>query len=96
MPNVSSGKKICLQCKRLRRHRFDPWVRKIPWRRTWQPIPLLLTGKSHEERSLVGYSPWDCKELDMTECKHTFIKASCNCGGAGFVWVSLVSLDWEL
>ena len=44
----------------------------------------------------MGYSPWDCKELDMTECKHTFIKTSCNCGGAGFVWVSLVSLDWEL
>ena len=47
----------------------DPWVGKIPWRRKWQPTPLLLPGKSHGWRSLVGYSPWGCKELDAT--KHT-------------------------
>ena len=41
-----------------RRHRFDPWVRKIPWRRKWQPTPVFLPGKSHGQRSLVGYSPW--------------------------------------
>ena len=33
----------------------------------WQPTPVLLPGKSHGQRSLVGYSPWGCKELDMTE-----------------------------
>ena len=37
------------------------------WRRKWQPTPGLLPGKSYEWRSLVGYSPWDGKELDMTE-----------------------------
>ena len=47
--------------------RFDPWVGKIPWRRKWQPIPVFLPGKSHEQRSLVGYSPWSRKESDMTE-----------------------------
>ena len=46
------------------------WVRKIPWRRKWQPTPVLLTGKSHEWRSLVGYSPWGRKESDTTEQLH--------------------------
>ena len=46
---------------------FDPWVRKIPWKRSWRPIPVFLPGKSHGLRSLVGYSPWGCKELDTTE-----------------------------
>ena len=50
-----------------RRPRFDPWVRKIPCRRKWQPTLVFLSEKSHRQRSLVGYSPWGCKELDMTE-----------------------------
>ena len=44
---------------------FDPWVRKIPWRREWPPTPVFLPGESHGQRSLVG--PWGCKELDTTE-----------------------------
>ena len=56
--------RICLHC---RRPRFDSWVRKIPWRREWQPTPVFLPGESHEQRRLAGYSPWSCKELDMTE-----------------------------
>jgi len=36
--------------------RFDPWVRKMPWRRKWQPPPVLLPGKSHGQRRLAGYS----------------------------------------
>ena len=35
-----------------------PWVRKIPWRRKWQPTPLHLPGNFHGQRSLAGYSPW--------------------------------------
>ena len=46
---------------------FNPWVGKIPWRRKWQSTPVLLPGKSHGQRSLVGYSPWGRKELDTTE-----------------------------
>ena len=45
---------------------FSSWVRKIPWRREWQPTPVFLPGKSHGQRSLMGYSPWGHKELDMT------------------------------
>ena len=46
---------------------YDPWVGKIPWRRKWQPIPVFLPGKSHGQRSLVGYSPWGQKESDTTK-----------------------------
>ena len=48
---------------------FDPWVRKIPWSRKWQPTPVFLPGKSHGPESMAGYNPWGCKEADMT--KHT-------------------------
>ena len=51
-------------------HMFVLWVRKMPWRRKWQPIPELLPGESHGPRSLVGYSPWGCKESDTTEQLH--------------------------
>ena len=54
----SDSKSICLQCGRPG---FDPWVGKIPWRKKWQPTPVLLPGKSHVWRSLVCYSPWGRK-----------------------------------
>ena len=52
------------------RPRFNPWVGKIPWRRQWQHTPVFLPGKFHGLRSLVGYSPWRCKESDTTEQLH--------------------------
>ena len=45
---------------------FDPWVGKIPWRRKWQSTPVLLPGKYHCQRSLVGCSPWGHKESEIT------------------------------
>ena len=50
-----------------KRCRFDPWVRKNPWRRAGQLTPGFLIGESHGQRSLVGYSPWGRKEQDVTE-----------------------------
>ena len=50
-----SGKEPTGQC---RRPGFNPWVRKIPWRRKWQPTLVFLLGESHGQRSLEGYSPW--------------------------------------
>ena len=47
-------------------------VGKIPWRGKWQPTPVLLPGKSHGWKSLVGYSPWGRKESDTTERPHFF------------------------
>ena len=49
---------VCLQCGKPG---FNPWAGKIPWRRKWQSTPVLLPGKSHGQRSLVGYSPWGCR-----------------------------------
>ena len=62
-----SGKEPACQCRRHNRWGFNPWVRKIPWRRWWQPIPVVLPGKSHGQRSLAGYSPWGRKGSDVTE-----------------------------
>ena len=49
--------RIYMQCRSHRRRRFHPRVRKIPWRRKWQPTSLYLPGESHGQRSLVDYSP---------------------------------------
>ena len=67
-PRWRSGKKPTRHCRRCR---FDPWVRKIPWRRAWQPTSIFLPGEAHRQRSLVGYSPWGHKESDTTEHTHT-------------------------
>ena len=42
-------------------------VWKIPWRREWLYTPVFLPGEFHGQRNLAGYSPWDCKESDMSE-----------------------------
>ena len=53
-PRGASGKEPAWQCRRYKRGGFDPWVRKIPWRKAWRPTPVFLTGESHGQRSLVG------------------------------------------
>ena len=54
------------------RHRFDLRVRRVPWRRAWQPTPVFLPGESYGQGSLVGYSSWGHQELAMTEVtEHT-------------------------
>ena len=62
-----NGKEFSCQCRSRRRHGFNRWVRKILWSGKWQPTPVFLPEKSHGQKSLVGYSPWDLKELDTTE-----------------------------
>ena len=57
-PDGSGGLSICLQ---YRRPGFDPWVRKIPWRKAWQPTPVFLPGESQGQKRLSGYSPWGQK-----------------------------------
>ena len=49
------GQSICRQCG------FNPWVRKIPWRRAQQPTPVFLLGVFYGQRSLAGYSPYSHK-----------------------------------
>ena len=64
------GKEPACQCRKRKRHEFNPCVRKISWRRKWQPTPVLLSGEFHGQRSLVSCNLWDCKELDTTEYVH--------------------------
>ena len=65
-PGGASGKESTCQCRRHKRYGFDPQVGMTPWSNKWYPTPVFLPGKFHGQRSLVGYSPWGCKELDMT------------------------------
>ena len=68
LPLYLSDKESVCQCRRCRRCGFDPWIRKIPWRRKWQPAPVFLPGESHGQRSLVGYM--GSQESDTTEHVH--------------------------
>ena len=60
-------KNLPANARGLRACRFDPWVRKIPWRRAWQPTPVFLLGESHRRRSLASYSPWHHTESNTNE-----------------------------
>ena len=51
----------------MQKTRFDPWVRKIPWRREWLPTPIFLPGEAHGWKSLMDYSPRGHRESDTTE-----------------------------
>ena len=69
-PRWLSGKESACQCRRCRRHGFDPWVRKSLWRRKRQPTAVFMPGESYGQRSLVGNSPGGHKESDTTEHIH--------------------------
>ena len=60
LPWWLNSKESAYQCGK---HRFSPWVGKILWRRKWQLTPIFLPGKSHRQRSLVGYIAWDCRRM---------------------------------
>ena len=70
IPKTSLVAQMVKRVSTMRETGFNPWVGKIPWRRKWQSTPVLLPGKSHGQRSLVGYSPQGRKELDTTEQLH--------------------------
>ena len=65
-----SGKESACQCRRCQRRGFDPWVRKIPWKRNGNPLQYPCLENPHGHRNLAGYSPRGCKKLDMTEHTH--------------------------
>jgi len=56
-PGGAGGKEPGCKCRRCKRHRFNSWVGKIPWRRAQQPTPVFLPGEFHGQRSLAGYDP---------------------------------------
>ena len=71
----SVGKESVFQCRRHRRCRFNCWVGKISWRRKWQPTPVFLPGKSHGQRSLLGYSLRGCIVRQDLATEHTITRA---------------------
>ena len=62
-PGDASDKEPACQFRRHKRCRFDSWVEKIPWRRTWQPTPVFLPGESHGQWNLLGY--WVVKSIGL-------------------------------
>ena len=71
LPRWHSGTGSACQCRSCKRHGFNSWVGKTPQSSKRHPAPVFLPGKSHGQRSLAGYSPWGCKESDMTEHTRT-------------------------
>ena len=69
-PGGTSSKESAHQWRRHKRHWFDPWVGKIPWKRAWQPTPVFLPGESHGQRSPVGH------DWSHLACTHTLNKQS--------------------
>ena len=84
---------ICYTCfpvaQRLKRlpAMQETWLQSLgqedPWRKKWQPTPVFSPGKSHGWRSLVGYGPGACKELDTTERLHFHFLLLCIGEGNG-------------
>ena len=70
-PSGSDSKESTCQCRRYKRYGFNLWVRKIPWRKKWQPTPLFLLGKFHSQRSLSMRSQSDKTEHIHTSLTHT-------------------------
>ena len=61
MPGGASVKEPSCRCRRCKRCGFNLWVGKIPWRRSWQPTPIFLPGKSHGQRSLEDLQKYHCR-----------------------------------
>ena len=93
LPGGASDKEPACQCRRQKNFGFDPWVRKISWKRAWPPTPVFLPGESHGQRSLAGYSPWGRTELNTTEGLGTHQNAYSYVGWGSsfgfFRWVAL-------
>ena len=86
-PGGSVVKNVPHNTMRLRRCEFDPWVRKVPWRRKWQSTPVFLPEKSHEQRILEGCRPRGSKRVgpdQATEHTHTHESKIISC--ARFLW----------
>ena len=71
----ANGKESACQC---RSHGFNPWVRKITWRRKWQPTSVFLPGESHGQRSLAGCSPCGHRELATAEHSTAWAYLTCS------------------
>ena len=72
-PGSTTGKESTCQCRRGTRLRFDPWVRKIPWKRAWQPTPVFLCGESHGQRKEPDELQFTGLQRRDLACTHAYI-----------------------
>ena len=70
-PSGTSGKEPACQCRRHKRHRFDPWVQKIAWKKAWQPTPVFLPGEHHGQRNLAATVRRVAKSRTRLKCLST-------------------------
>ena len=78
-PDGASAKEPACRCMRRQRPGLRRWVRKMPWKREWEPTPVFLPEESNGQRILAGYSPWGHKESDMTACTQCIYICMCVC-----------------
>ena len=71
---MANGKEPACQFRRLKTHRFDPCIGKIPWRRAWQPTPAFLSGESNGKKRLMGG-----RELDIIEVTWVMYRSEVDC-----------------
>ena len=90
-PGGASGKEPACQSRRCKRHGFDPWVKKIPWKRAEQPTPVFLLGKSHGQRSLAGCSP-----VGLQRVEHDWSVLACTYGKWSFKMLTIAFLTLRL
>ena len=85
LPRWCCGQETARQCRRLKRHGFNPWVGKIPWRRAWQPTPVFLPGESHKHSDTteatwhahsISYLPPTQQHLKQCEAAHVCVATS--------------------
>ena len=88
-----SGKESTWQCRRHRTRRFDPWVRKIPWSRKWQPTPVLLPEESHGQSSLEAIVH-GIAESDVTDHMHTIYWGCFWLAQKPFLVLSATGITW--
>ena len=95
-PRWLGRERICLQCRRHRRCRFDLWVRKIPWRRKWQPTPVFLPEKIPWTEELGGLQSTGSQSIEhewVTKRTHTYIPKLKNIGMSYFITSCFITLQ---
>ena len=87
-----SGKRICLQCRRCRRHGFDPWVGKIPRKRAWQPTPACLPEKSNR---VVWWATVHRVTKSQTGLKRLSTQANWKQLTWKWLWIEVILISWD-
>ena len=90
-----AGTEAARQCRRCKRHGFNPWVQKIPWRMKWQLTSVFLLGKVYGQRRLVGYSPRVTKSQTWLSA-HAHIICVCTLSSLSlYIYIYMAYIIWH-